>query len=144
MDIKIPGPNLNLRQGKYGGNRKPQTFRKCLICNKYFGPLDHLRRKFCSLACKNESQRTGRKILRKTIPEARRAHRYLAYQIEAGKIKRPDICEECGRSNKKIEAAHYDYRQPLKVRWLCRSCHVKWDRSLPKRATYIITGGRAR
>lgn len=137
MDLKIPGPSLKLRQGKYGGNRKPQTFRECSVCKKYFGPLDHLRRRFCSRECKYESQRTGKRVFRKTTKEARRAHRRLAYQIELGKMKRPDICEECGNSSKKIEAAHYDYSQPLKVRWLCRSCHVKWDHADSKGATYV-------
>ncbi len=136
-DLKIPGPSLKLRQGRIGGNRKPQTFRECPICKKFFGPLDHLCRRFCSLECKNESWRTGRSVFRKTTKEARGAHRYLAYQVELGRITRPNICEECGKLNGRIEAAHYDYSQPLKVRWLCRACHVKWDHHYPKGATYI-------
>lgn len=31
-----------------------------------------------------------------------------------------------------IEAAHYDYSRPLDVRWLCRSCHRRWDHADPK------------
>lgn len=138
-DLKIPGSNLKFRQGKYGGNRRLQTFRLCPVCKKYFGPIDHLSRKFCSCECKYSFMRTGKRIFRKTTKEARRSHRYLAYQIKVGKITRPSICEECGCLSEKIEGAHYDYNQPLNVRWLCRSCHVKWDHDSPKGATYVET-----
>lgn len=34
--------------------------------------------------------------------------------------------------NARIEAAHYNYEDPRNVRWLCRSCHVRWDQKEPK------------
>jgi len=37
-----------------------------------------------------------------------------------------------------IEAAHHDYDQPLHVRWLCRSCHVRWDKREPKNGTVVV------
>lgn len=34
-----------------GGNRRPQTFRDCMNCSNRFGPLSHLKKKFCSQRC---------------------------------------------------------------------------------------------
>lgn len=60
-----------------------------------------------------------------------RAQRRMAYLIKSGQVKRPGYCEECGNECR-AEAAHYDYSEPERVRWLCRSCHVKWDKAEPK------------
>lgn len=117
---------------------RPQTFRNCEVCGIKFGPVDHLKVRFCSYACKVIGQRTGRKVTRKTIPKARTAQSLLAYHIKAGHIVRPISCEECGCSDRKIEGAHYNYDEPLSVRWLCRSCHVRWDKAEPKNATIRI------
>lgn len=62
----------------------------------------------------------------------------LKYHVDKGNITRSSMCEECGCDNKKIEGAHYNYSEPLNVRWLCRSCHVKWDKLEPKGATYVV------
>ena len=138
LDRKQKSEKVLQRSGKKGGNHKSQTFRVCPQCEDEFGPLENLSRKYCSTKCKHNAMRTGRKTFRKTIPEARRAQRRLAYMIEIGKIVRPCTCEECKITNRKIEGAHKSYDRPLDVRWLCRSCHVKWDKNDPKNATYII------
>ena len=135
--MKRPGPNYQKIKDNYGGNRKWQTFKFCHKCGKEFGPVDRLTAKYCSRDCKHDAMRIGRKTFRKTITKARSAQSLLAYHIKAGNIIKPDTCEECGQK-KRIEGAHYNYDEPLKVRWLCRSCHVKWDKSDPKNATYII------
>jgi hypothetical protein len=62
----------------------------------------------------------------------------VRYHIARGNLIRPARCEECDASSRRIEAAHYDYDQPLRVRWLCRSCHVRWDKRQPKGATFIV------
>jgi hypothetical protein len=90
------------------------------------------------MSCKVKSQRTGRKIVRRTHRWARQAHSLLHSQIRGGHLVRPDRCEECGATGVKIEGAHSNYNEPLNVRWLCRSCHVKWDRINPKHATYRV------
>jgi len=117
---------------------RPQTFKNCESCGDRFGPVDHLNRKFCSYKCKVTAQKTGRKRKYISSKKARAAQRRIAYALETGKIKKPTICEKCGTKNKKIEAAHYDYNKPMLVRWLCRSCHVKWDKHQPKDTGYSI------
>lgn len=62
-----------------------------------------------------------------------RCHQLVAKAIKDGALIRPDQCEECASTGKPVEGAHYDYDEPLKVRWLCRSCHKKWDREVLKR-----------
>jgi len=109
---------------------RPQTFKVCENCGVKFGPVSHLRRRYCSSKCKREAQKTGRHR-RLNTKEAKKAQRRLRYAFETGIISRPAICEECGRQGK-VEGAHYNYSEPLRVRWLCARCHHKWDREDPK------------
>ena len=44
------------------------------------------------------------------------------------------FCSECGLQGR-IEAAHHNYDESLKICWLCRSCHAKWDWAQPKGGT---------
>ena len=137
-EIKRPGPNLQNRVGRIGGNRKWQTFKICQCCGREFGPVTHLRRRFCSQACKIKAQMTGRLTFRKTNSKARATQNHLRYSVSIGKLIRPDTCEQCGKTKCRIEAAHYNYDFPLMVRWLCVSCHRKWDKEHPKNATYTL------
>lgn len=52
-----------------------------------------------------------------------RARREVANALRQGWLVRPQECEKCGRSHKRIEAHHPSYDQPLAVEWLCRPCH---------------------
>lgn len=52
--------------------------------------------------------------------------------VKAGRLVRPSTCEECSATDRRIDAAHHDYSQPLDVRWLCKPCHGRWDRAEPK------------
>jgi len=63
--------------------------------------------------------------------EVRQAHGRVRRAVLRGDMTRPSTCEQC-RTEGYIEAAHYDYAQPLLVRWLCRRCHRKWDAVNPK------------
>lgn len=60
--------------------------------------------------------------------EKRRAHSKVLYAIQKGRMTRPTACEKCGKECKP-EAAHHDYSQPYDVRWLCRLCHIAYDRN---------------
>src|SRR5678815_445817 len=112
---------------------RPKTFLTCQRCGQKFGPVSRLSKKFCSNDCKYESLRTG---LNRPIRTgaAQRAQRRVAYAVQTGKLVRPTTCDECGQE-RKIEAAHYDYSDPMRVRWLCIPCHRKWDKEEPKGGT---------
>lgn len=117
---------------------RPPTFLRCQQCEQLFGPVEHLRRRFCSSQCKVIAQSTGRKKLRRTTTKAKNAQSLLRYHVQAGHIIRPATCEECGAIDRRIEGAHFNYDEPLRVRWLCVSCHRRWDKREPKRATYVV------
>jgi len=91
------------------------------------------------MECKAIAQRT--EIHRKHRPTraARKAQSLIRYHVESGKLQRPEACEECGKAEK-IEAAHFNYDEPLRVRWLCCSCHRRWDKRDPKRGTIPPSG----
>ncbi len=71
--------------------------------------------------------------------DRKRAAAYKALQkaIRDGRVTPLDHCEKCGakegtilhegQAPVKITSAHYNYEEPLKVRWLCRICHSAWD-----------------
>jgi hypothetical protein len=58
-------------------------------------------------------------------PKKYKAHTMISNALRAGKIKKPDSCQECD-SSFAIEGHHDDYSKPLEVRWLCASCHKQW------------------
>lgn len=136
-EIKPRDPRCSPRESEVGGNRRPRSWTICPSCLNVF-VMNHLRRRFCSYPCKVKAQTTGRRITRRTIAKARSAQSLLRYQVQAWHIMRPNVCEECGATDRRLEGAHYDYDQPLRVRWLCRSCHVRWDKREPKHATVIV------
>lgn len=115
---------------------RPITYLTCCHCKKSFA-ADRLNRRFCSKECWYKSKNytvLHRHVMSK---KANRACRQLRYKINKGEIIRPSKCEQCGKESK-IEAAHYNYDEPYRVRWLCRSCHAKWDKQEPKGGTTVI------
>lgn len=118
---------------------RPQTFKYCAHCHKLFGPLSHLSTRYCSMACKCAGQRKLHpKPRQKPTAKARNAQSAIAKAIRDGQLQRPAFFSKCGFEGR-IEAAHRDYDAPLDIRWLCRSCHAKWDWAEPKQGTVKIT-----
>lgn len=69
------------------------------------------------------SERQARIYKEKKIkPQIYKARNALNNAVKSGKIIR-NPCKKCG--SKKVDAHHPDYSKPLKVIWLCRSCHAK-------------------
>ena len=59
----------------------------------------------------------------KAHPEKRRAKSVVRRALKKGIITRPGECSNCAMPCKP-DGHHDDYSRPLKVRWLCRSCHT--------------------
>jgi hypothetical protein len=118
--------------------RLKPTYKICETCGVTFGPVDRLSPRFCGRACAVRAQTTGRRVIRRTHPRARNAQSLLRYHIQAGHIVPPSACERCGATGRKIEGAHFNYDEPLRVQWLCISCHRRWDKREPKGATYRV------
>jgi hypothetical protein len=133
-EIEPRDPNCLPRERKVGGNRRRRSWTICPACLTIF-VMPRLGRRFCCYACKVKAQTTGRRTVRRTITKARSAQSLLRYHVQAGNLNRPDTCEECGATGSRIEGAHFNYDEPLRVRWLCRSCHVRWDKHQPKGGT---------
>ena len=73
--------------------------------------------------------------------QAKAARERVRRAIKSGRLVRPTRCENCGIDNMPIEAAHENYTETLKVRWLCRSCHSVYDSFASKTAgTRIVAG----
>lgn len=65
----------------------------------------------------------------KKHPNRVKAREEVQKALRSGKLtKKP--CELCG--DPKVQAHHVNYARPLKVVWLCRSCH---DKTHAKKAT---------
>lgn len=112
---------------------RPRAVLTCEYCGAVFH-TDHLRRRYCSFTCKSAAMvlpAVERKPRLRATPEARRAQGLVRYYISISRMKRPNVCSECGAPGP-VDAAHADYAKPLLVRWLCRSCHVLWDKRDPK------------
>jgi len=66
------------------------------------------------------SRQRAHQLLNRQAHNARAAvHRAL----KTGEIVRPEHCERCQQRSLRLEAHHWDYREPLDVRWLCPPCH---------------------
>ena len=61
-------------------------------------------------------------LWRKLNPQFAQISHIVQYAIKTGKIKKPNMCEAC-KEKRKLIAHHDNYEFPLKVRWLCYSCH---------------------
>lgn len=60
----------------------------------------------------------------KNNKEKHSAHGKVYRAIKLGRLQRRESCDECMKMCK-TEAHHEDYKKPLAVVWLCRTCHSK-------------------
>lgn len=77
------------------------------------------------------------RIWRIDNPEKYKAHNKVNYAIKAGKLIKPNCCEEC-ENNEKLHAHHDDYSKPLKVKWLCVKCHGKRNPNYKPLELYLV------
>lgn len=59
--------------------------------------------------------------------------------IKAGRLIKPEKCENCGIITK-LEAHHPDYSQPLKVQFLCMNCHKAEHKKINEKMRKIENG----
>jgi hypothetical protein len=55
-------------------------------------------------------------------PLKRHAREAVREALRTGRIVKPRNCQDCG-AQKRLDGHHADYSLPLKVEWLCASCH---------------------
>jgi hypothetical protein len=60
--------------------------------------------------------------IRKSDPVKTKTHNALQHALRSVKIIRPNQCSKCAK-HCKPDAHHPNYKQPLRVIWLCRKCH---------------------
>lgn len=60
---------------------------------------------------------------RTSHPDKSKAQYAVNNAVRDGRLIKPPCCEDCGKSECRIEGHHEDYDQPLAVRWLCKPCH---------------------
>lgn len=77
-------------------------------------------------------ERRNEDARKRYCPKAGKARYAVRMAVKRGEIVKPDVCEECNEGHFRIEAAHTDYSRPLDIRWLCASCHRRWDLEEPK------------
>lgn len=63
---------------------------------------------------------------------SRRAADRVRYARKTGRLIKASACEECGTTEARLTASHHDYALPLDIRWLCGSCHRRFDQFDPK------------
>jgi len=63
------------------------------------------------------------------------AQNIVEYALRKKIIIKKEICDMCGKQpfpfkdgRSSIQAHHSDYNKPLKIMWLCQSCHHKWHK----------------
>ena len=62
-------------------------------------------------------------------PEKVEAHSIVKVKLRNGEVVRGEFCSKCGNGGV-IQAHHEDYLKPLKITWLCRTCHKQEHRKV--------------
>jgi hypothetical protein len=95
---------------------------RTLPLTAFYARTDSRYRRVARAHCKECEKREVQRR-RKADPGKQAARSAVAIALRAGTLRRK-ACRKCGASNH-VQAHHTDYNQPLKVRWLCPSCHAK-------------------
>jgi hypothetical protein len=89
------------------------------------------------IAARNEYAHSQRGIVRANLAktkwtehnkEKRKIANAVNNAVRDKKLIKPNVCQECGKTNCRIEGHHDDYSKPLDVRWLCSACHRAWHK----------------
>lgn len=69
-----------------------------------------------------ERARITHYIYRRSHRKEYRCQMIVLTAMRNGSLVRPSVCEQCGQA-RRLHAHHPDYNEPLRVVWLCPSCH---------------------
>lgn len=61
----------------------------------------------------------------KRYPGKQAARSRLNYAVRLGNITRPEACEDCGQTEKRICGHHNSFGKELDISWLCDACIQK-------------------
>lgn len=135
------------------------TVNKCKECNKkdvvenrldkleYYKEFDRNRKNYQERNIKQskrvrENYATDPEVRKKSLertrknrtdnPEKYKARGAVTNAVRLGNLVKPNCCEHCGTSEKKIQGHHWSYLPEhwLDVIWLCTSCHGKEHKRL--------------
>lgn len=109
---------------------------KCDLCDAEF--KGKKKRRFCCTSCNtsnnnmkrhaygadNPNWRGGTRAMYKIDhPDRVKANSIVSEEYRHNRLTR-EPCENCGAPD--ALAHHEDYSEPLKIKWLCPSCHAKY------------------
>lgn len=120
----------------------PPVERTCHVCSVTFHiPAFRARQgrgQTCSRRCKMIAARDAITTIvvtpTSTVAERIRAQGLVNHRVKAGKMPRPDRCQQCAKVGR-VDGHHEDYSRPAEVEWLCRSCHMKRHHKPQKKAS---------
>jgi len=74
---------------------------------------------------KPEQVKAREELLKERDREKYVARRDLKLAVYHGRVKKPDVCEDCGSEveKRRLHGHHDDYSKKYEVAWLCKSCH---------------------
>ena len=58
-------------------------------------------------------------------PAKKVARSYVRWALKQGMLTKPTCCSGCGKEKVYLFAHHDNYDKPLKIIWLCRTCHTQ-------------------
>ena len=104
--------------------------------------------KACLIVFRNAPGKQPRKIgLSTVLSEKDKRERCSAWYavknaVNRGILKKPSHCEGCGKrtAKKNLAGHHHDYKDKLKVMWLCYTCHEEFEKSPSLRAGVVPSG----
>lgn len=111
----------------------------CVLCDKHHSVSDgwreqnrqRLNERARENYQKNKKERQlAQRERNKKNPEKVRSHNRVNKAVRSGRLIKPNECENCGRSDARLEGHHHKGYEPpndLDVQWLCRPCHRKAD-----------------
>ena len=98
---------------------------------------EHGRKHPYCLPCHRAAQKADRARTSMTPAQRRKdsARSYANVYKRRGNLAQ-EPCRKCG--NPESQMHHHDYGRPLDVEWLCRACHMEWQKFWLARVKYVF------